>query len=58
MHYVYILTNPDNALYVGITQNPQQRLQKHNTGRGAQFTKTTKNFEIVFLEDYSTLKVA
>lgn len=55
MNYVYMIKDEENNLYIGITENPEQRLQYHNTNRGAQFTKDSSNFSIVFLEEYSNL---
>lgn len=57
MTYVYIIKNNESRLYIGISNDPQKRLQDHNTKRGATFTKTGK-FNIVFLEEYSALKEA
>ena len=50
-----MIKNPDNILYVGITENPLERVRYHNEKRGANFTKIKHNFEIVFLEKYQTL---
>jgi len=55
MHFVYMIKNKWNDLYVGITDNPEKRLQYHNQNRGALFTKRESEFEIVFLEKYSDL---
>lgn len=55
MHFVYMIRNSANKLYIGITENPQTRLLSHNEKRGAQFTKRIPTFEIVFLEQYATL---
>lgn len=57
MSFVYMIRDQDNRLYVGVSDNPQQRLRDHNRGAGAVFTNTG-NFRIVFLERYSTLKEA
>jgi putative endonuclease len=35
---VYILRCSDNSLYVGYTENLQERLKAHNDGRGAAWT--------------------
>ncbi|MBI4088400.1 GIY-YIG nuclease family protein [Candidatus Kaiserbacteria bacterium] len=55
MYFVYMLKNSYDDLYVGITDNPQQRLKYHNEKRGAQFTKQESKFKTVFLEQHSTL---
>lgn len=50
-----MIMNSHNDLYVGITENPQQRVSHHNRNRGAQYTKRDAKFEIVFLEEHPTL---
>ena len=55
MHFVYMIKNSYDDLYIGITDNPQQRLEYHNGGRGASYTKRDSKFRIVFLEQYPTL---
>lgn len=39
MWYVYILKCSDNSLYTGITNNLENRINKHNNGTGAKYTK-------------------
>ncbi|MDP3731290.1 MAG: GIY-YIG nuclease family protein [bacterium] len=58
MYYVYIIKNGYSKLYIGITENLQNRLYHHNTGQGAQFTKSKSEFQIVFSEEYKTLAEA
>ena len=55
MYFVYMIQNAYSDLYVGITDNPQQRLKHHNEMRGALFTKRDSKFEIAFLEKHPTL---
>ena len=38
--YVYIVRCADNSLYTGITKNIEKRIKKHNSGKGAKYTKT------------------
>lgn len=54
MPYVYIIKNEDGKLYVGSSNNPEQRLDYHNKNRGALFTKSQEPFKIVLLEKYET----
>lgn len=58
MYYVYMLKNESNQLYVGISANVKQRVQDHNSYRGAQFTKNLNEFSPVFIEPHSTLTEA
>lgn len=53
-----MIRNSINTLYVGVTQNPEERLRYHNQKRGAQYTKQTPSYEIVFLEQHETLAQA
>ena len=53
-----MIKNSANKLYIGITENPEDRVNYHNNKRGAKYTKYTSNFKIVFLEKYSTLAEA
>ena len=55
---VYIIKNPANELYVGITTNTDKRIRCHNLNRGAHFTKFKSDFELVFKEEYPTLQEA
>ncbi|HUO56113.1 MAG TPA: GIY-YIG nuclease family protein [Candidatus Paceibacterota bacterium] len=64
MYWVYMIKNDFNDLYVGITDNPEQRLKYHNEKRGALFTKRARSqdgrgiFHIVFLEQHPSLAAA
>lgn len=58
MYFVYMLKNSYDDLYIGIANNPAQRLKYHNEKRGAMFTKIDSKFEIVFLEEHPTLAEA
>lgn len=56
--YVYIIKNHDDDLYVGITENLNNRLYSHNTNQGSVFTKNKKDFKVVFKEEHETLAEA
>ena len=57
MTFVYMIKDKKNRLYIGVSDNPKQRLYDHNRKLGATFTKQG-NFTIVFLEKYLILKEA
>jgi len=40
MWYVYIVECNDASLYTGITNDINKRIKKHNSGKGAKYTKT------------------
>lgn len=48
--YVYVLRCSDGTLYTGWTTDPARRLQTHNSGKGAKYTRTRLPVEIVYCE--------
>ncbi|MBN2093884.1 MAG: GIY-YIG nuclease family protein [Candidatus Zambryskibacteria bacterium] len=58
MYFVYIIKNSVGKLYVGVTDNPQQRLKEHNSKRSAQYTSRIPTYKIVFLEEYPSMSAA
>jgi len=38
--FTYILACADGTLYAGWTTEPQRRLEQHNLGKGAKYTRT------------------
>ena len=40
--FVYLILNKNNTSYVGYTNNLKERLKKHNSSKGAKFTKGKK----------------
>lgn len=40
MWYVYIVECSDETLYTGITTDVNKRIDTHNKGKGAKYTKT------------------
>ncbi len=55
MYFIYILKNDKSSLYVGSTSNIENRITRHNTGMGAEFTKRNMNFKLVYFERFGTL---
>lgn len=55
MYFVYMIKNSSNKLYIGITENPDSRLNYHNSKQGARFTRYVSDFEMVFLEQYEKI---
>ena len=50
MWYVYLLRCADDTVYAGCTTDPQRRLDQHNTGRGAKYTRARRPVTLVYLE--------
>ena len=54
MYYVYVLrSDKDNCLYIGQTNNLQDRLRRHNSGE-IKSTRNRKPLRIVYSEEYKT----
>ncbi|AVO03109.1 MULTISPECIES: GIY-YIG nuclease family protein [Staphylococcus] len=53
-HYIYIVRCKDDTLYTGYTNNVQARIEKHNAGKGAKYTKTRRPVVLVYQEGYET----
>lgn len=50
MWYVYLLRCADDTLYAGCTTDPQRRLEQHNAGRGAKYTRARRPVTLVYVE--------
>ncbi len=49
-YWVYLLRCRDGSLYCGITTDPERRLEEHNNGRGAKYTRSRGPCELAWLE--------
>lgn len=54
MYYVYMLKCSDNTLYTGYTNNLVNRLNTHNNGKGAKYTRYRLPVELVYFEEYNS----
>ena len=55
-YYVYVIATRENlklTTYVGYTNNLKKRLNLHNKGKGAKFTRG-RHWKIIYVEKYST----
>ena len=58
MNYTYILKCKDGRLYTGWTNDLEQRVAAHNTGKGAKYTKARRPVELVYFEEFETKEQA
>jgi putative endonuclease len=54
MYYCYILTCNDNTLYCGYTNNIENRIKVHNSGKGAKYTKYRLPVKLIYYESFNT----
>jgi putative endonuclease len=57
-YWVYILRCSDNTLYTGITNNLEQRIEAHNSGAGAKYTRSRGPVELIYRESCEDKSVA
>ncbi|MGI6737150.1 MAG: GIY-YIG nuclease family protein [Anaerovoracaceae bacterium] len=58
MEYVYIVECRDGSYYTGWTNDIKARLQAHNEGRGAKYTRSRRPVHLVHLETFSSRSAA
>lgn len=51
---VYLLRCSDDSLYCGVTNNLENRVLKHNQGRGAKYTRSRLPVELAAVRDSLT----
>jgi putative endonuclease len=56
--FMYILKCADNTYYTGSTIDLQRRLEQHQRGEGANFTRKRRPVELVYFEEYSRIDEA
>ena len=54
MNYAYLVRCSDNSLYAGWTNDIQKRLESHNAGIGAKYTKPRRPVTLAYLEEFDT----
>ncbi|MGM0446364.1 MAG: GIY-YIG nuclease family protein [Bacillota bacterium] len=54
MHYVYIVRCSDDTFYTGYTNDLDRRIQMHNDGQGAKYTKGRRPVKLVYSEKFKS----
>ena len=54
MYYVYILVCNDGTLYTGSTNDLEKRLETHNAGKGAKYTRGRLPVVLKYSESFVT----
>lgn len=58
MNYTYIVRCSDGSLYTGWTNNIEKRINDHNNGKGAKYTKSRRPVLLVYYEEFATKEEA
>lgn len=51
-NYVYLLRCADNTLYCGWTTDLPARMEAHNSGKGAKYTRSRLPVQLVWYKEY------
>ena len=57
-HYTYMVRCRDGSLYTGYTTDIEKRIEAHNEGKGAKYTRSRRPVELVYYEEYPTKEEA
>lgn len=57
-HYFYVLKCKDGSFYAGYTNNLTKRLNTHNDGKGAKYTRVRLPVIMIFHKEFATKKEA
>ena len=52
MHYVYIIECEDGTYYTGYTTEIKRRIEEHNQGQGAKYTRGRTPVKLVYQESF------
>ena len=54
MWYLYILECNNSSYYTGVTTDIPKRINLHNSGKGAKYTRSHRPVKLVYYEMYDT----
>lgn len=57
-HWVYLVRCADETYYAGYTTDVDRRLEEHNAGEGAKYTRGRTPVELVYREQCSSRSAA
>lgn len=58
MNYTYIVKCSDGTFYTGWTNDLTRRMEAHNQGRGAKYTKARRPVTLIYYETFETKEEA
>lgn len=58
MNYTYIVKCSDGTFYTGWTNDLTRRMEAHNQGRGAKYTKARRPVILIYYETFETKEEA
>ncbi len=58
VYYTYMVVCKDCTLYTGYTNDLVRRMRKHNSGKGAKYTRSRLPVRLVYWEKYASKQQA
>lgn len=57
-HFVYVLECSDGSFYTGYTTDVERRIEEHNAGAGAKYTRGRTPVEVLHTERFGSRSAA
>jgi putative endonuclease len=56
--FLYVALCADGSLYTGISTDVHKRIETHNAGRGAKYTRSRRPVRLVYFEEHPSKSAA
>lgn len=56
--YMYVVKCSDNTLYTGYITDLKRRIDTHNAGKGAKYTRNRRPVTLIYTETFESKKAA
>lgn len=56
--WIYIVQCSDNSYYTGLSNDVENRIKKHNSGKGAAYTRGRGPVKLIYSEKFSSYSEA
>lgn len=57
-HFFYVLECSDGTYYAGYTNDLKKRIEVHNAGKGAKYTRAKRPVALIYYEQHETKPLA
>ncbi|PGZ94439.1 hypothetical protein COE51_22410 [Bacillus pseudomycoides] len=57
-HYFYVVECADGSYYAGYTNHLEKRIEAHNSGKGARYTRARRPVRLKYFETYEEKRPA
>jgi len=58
VYFVYMVRCADSTFYTGYARDPHARVEVHNAGKGAKYTRSRRPVSLVYSEQCESLSAA